>query len=202
MQYKAAENSAFLDIDDHALAQHDIKITTVLDGIQAAVSQETQILFAKGCDHLSKDTAGFDEAVNVAQEADAVVLVLGDRSGLTPDCTAGETRDSADLKLPGEQEELALAILGTGKPVAIVLITGRPYVLSAFSERANAILEAWLPGEEGGCGGCRYPVRGCYSGWEAADHLPALGWTGCRCTIMPSHRGRDPTGMGIMSPKK
>ena len=150
MQFKAAVNSAFLDIDADVLTQHDIKITTVLDGIQAAVSPETKVLFARGCDNLGSDTAGFADAVNIAEEADVVVLVLGDRSGLTPDCTAGETRDSADLKLPGMQEELALAILAVGKPVAIVLITGRPYVLSALSERANAILEAWLPGEEGG----------------------------------------------------
>jgi beta-glucosidase len=150
MQFKAPENSAFLDIDIDSLEQHDIKIMTVLDGIKAAVSGETKIMYARGCENLSSDTTGFAQAAKAAEEADVVVLVLGDRSGLTPDCTAGETRDSADLKLPGVQEELALAILSTGKPVAIVLTTGRPYVLSALAERANAILQAWLPGEEGG----------------------------------------------------
>jgi beta-glucosidase len=62
----------------------------------------------------------------------------------------GETRDSSDLKLPGLQEELARAILATGKPVVVVLITGRPYALPVLAEEAHAILEAWLPGEEGG----------------------------------------------------
>lgn len=62
----------------------------------------------------------------------------------------GETRDSSDLKLPGVQEELAQAIFATGKPVALVLITGRPYALPVLADEANAILEAWLPGEEGG----------------------------------------------------
>ena len=80
-----------------------------------------------------------------------VVLVLGDRSGLTPDCTTGETRDSADLKLPGVQDDLAKALLATGKPVVAVLIKGRPYAFPMLSEKADAILEAWLPGEEGGC---------------------------------------------------
>jgi beta-glucosidase len=150
MQLKAPENSAFLDIDNDVLKRHDIKTATVLDGIQAAVSSDTKILYAKGCENLSGNTAGFEEAVKMANEADAVVLVLGDRSGLTPDCTAGETRDSADLNLPGVQQALARAILATGKPTVIVLITGRPYVLSALAEDANAILEAWLPGEEGG----------------------------------------------------
>ena len=150
MQLKAPENSAFLDLDLNTLAEHNIHIKTVLDGIKAAVSPETEILYAKGCDNLSDDTSGFDRAVEIAQQADAVILVLGDRSGLTPDCTTGETRDSADLKLPGVQEDLTKAILATGKPVTVILISGRPYVLSALAEGANAILEAWLPGEEGG----------------------------------------------------
>jgi len=79
-----------------------------------------------------------------------VVLVLGDRSGMIPFCTTGETRDSVDLRLPGVQEELAKAILATGKPVAVVLVNGRPFAIPWLDESANAILEAWLPGEEGG----------------------------------------------------
>jgi len=150
MQLKAPENSAFLNIDMDELAEYDVKVTTVLKSIQSIVSPETKILYAKGCDNLSNDTSGFDEAVSVAKRADAIVLVLGDKSGLTPDCTTGETRDSSDLKLPGVQEDLAKALLTTGKPVAVILITGRPYALSALAEGANAILEAWLPGEEGG----------------------------------------------------
>ena len=54
-------------------------------------------------------------------QAKAVVLVLGDRSGMTPGCTTGEARDSMGLKLPGVQAELAEAILATEKPVIIVL---------------------------------------------------------------------------------
>ncbi len=150
MQLKASENSAFHGIKIDELAKYDIKIITVLEGIHSAVSAGTEILYVKGCDNLSDDTSGFDEAVNVAKQADAVVLVLGDCSGLTPDCTTGETRDSVDLKLPGVQEDLAIALLATGKPVAAVLITGRPYAFSMLSEKSNAILEAWLPGEEGG----------------------------------------------------
>ena len=150
MQLKAPENSAFHDIKIDELAKYDVKIITVLEGIQSAVSDGTKILYAKGCDNLSNDTSGFDEAVNIAKQADAVILVLGDRSGLTPDCTTGETRDSADLKLPGVQEDLAKALLVIGKPVAVVLINGRPYSFPALAEKVNAILEAWLPGEEGG----------------------------------------------------
>jgi beta-glucosidase len=150
MQLKAPVNSAFININLNGLSQNDVKVTTLLDGIKAAVSSDTKVLYAKGCNNFDNDTSGIEEAVNIAKQADAVVLGLGDRSGLTPECTTGETRDSADLNLPGIQEELAKAVLATGNPVAVILITGRPYVLSRFAESANAILEAWLPGEVGG----------------------------------------------------
>ena len=150
MQFKAAENSAFLNLKEEELAEYDVKVTTVLAGIKSCVSADTMVLYAQGCDHLGNDRSGFEEALRIAEQADAILLVLGDKAGLTPDCTSGETRDSADLRLPGLQEELVQAILAARKPVALVLMTGRPYVLSAFTDRVNAILEAWLPGEEGG----------------------------------------------------
>ncbi|MBI3174465.1 MAG: glycoside hydrolase family 3 C-terminal domain-containing protein [Chloroflexi bacterium] len=150
VSFQAPPDSSFIDIDEQDLAEYDVKIVSPLKGIQVAVTPDTKVLYAKGCDNLSADTSGFDEAVRVANQADAVILVLGDRSGLTPNCTSGETRDSADLRLPGVQEELAKAVLATGKPVVAVLVNGRPYALPWLDERANAILEAWLPGEEGG----------------------------------------------------
>jgi len=150
MQLKAPENSNFIQTDLSQLSPYHVKVTTVLEGIRSAVSPDTKVLYAKGCENFSNDTSDFDNAINVGRQADAIILVLGDKSGLTPDCTTGETRDSADLKLPGAQEDLAKALFTTGKPVVVVLITGRPYALSMLAESANAILEAWLPGEEGG----------------------------------------------------
>jgi beta-glucosidase len=150
MKWKVTEHSVFIDTDLEVLAQSDVKVTSVLDGIRALVSPDTAVSYAPGCDVLEGDVSGFEQALQAALQAEAVVLVLGDRSGLTPDCTTGETRDSSDLKLPGKQEELARAVLATEKPVVVVLITGRPYALSELDENASAILEAWLPGEEGG----------------------------------------------------
>jgi len=143
-------DSSFADCDEETLARHGIRVDTVLEGIKAVVSPETKVISAIGCANLGADTSGFDEAIKIAQLADVVVLVLGDRSGLVTTCTTGETRDCADLRLPGVQEELAKAILATGKPVAAILITGRPYAIPWLDEGAKAILEAWLPGEEGG----------------------------------------------------
>lgn len=150
MSSKPPENSAFVVLDQANLEEHSVRVITPLNGIRRAVSAETKILYAKGCDNLDPSASGFAEAFQVAEQADAVILVLGDRSGMTPDCTTGETRDSVDLRLPGVQEELARAVISTGKPVVVVLVNGRPYAMPWLHERANAILEAWLPGEEGG----------------------------------------------------
>ena len=137
-------------LDPQALAGASPRIVSILDGIRAALSPQTTLLHAPGCAVLDADPGGFAEALEMAAQAEAVVLVLGDLSGLTPPCTTGETRDSAHLRLPGVQEALARAVLATGKPVVAVLVTGRPYALPWLDESANAILEAWLPGEEGG----------------------------------------------------
>ena len=132
------------------LARGSVVIPTVLDAIARKVSPETRVLFARGCEVNSSNRAGFDEAVQVAQKADAVILVMGDKSGLTLDCTSGEFRDRADLGLPGVQEELVRAIAATGKPVVVVLVNGRPLAIPWIAQHIPAVVEAWLPGEEGG----------------------------------------------------
>jgi beta-glucosidase len=147
---RSSPDSSFADLDPSKMDAHDIHVTSVLEGIRAAVVDADHVLYAKGCEILKDDRSGFEEALKIAQQAEFVILVLGDRSGLTPECTTGETRDSADLRLPGVQEELARAIIATGKPVVVVLVNGRPYAVPWLEDHANAILEAWLPGEEGG----------------------------------------------------
>lgn len=137
-------------IDQIAASEMTGKVVTILDGIRRMVSADTELIYAKGCEVQTRNRDGFAEAVSAAQNSDVVVLVLGDRSGLTPECTTGETRDCAELRLPGVQEELAREVIAAGKPVVIVLVSGRPYAIPWLSEHANAILEAWLPGEQGG----------------------------------------------------
>jgi beta-glucosidase len=149
MQSIAPPGSELDGIDCARLAPHAVKIPTILDSIRASVPT-INVLHAHGCDNLNDDKSGFEEAVHTAQQADVVILVLGDRSGLTPNCTTGETRDSVDLRLPGVQNELADAIFKTGKPVVVILVNGRPLAISELAQKADAILEVWLPGEEGG----------------------------------------------------
>ena len=142
-------DSQFEHVDWAHMAQFDVKTPSLLAALRTALP-DTTIRYARGCDNLAAGDTGFGAAVQAVHAAEAVVLVLGDRPGLTPTCTVGETRDSAELMLPGVQERLAAAILALGKPVIVVLVTGRPYAISGIAEKADAILEAWLPGEEGG----------------------------------------------------
>lgn len=131
-------------------ARHFTRFVSVLDGIKAKVGPRTRVLYAKGCDVTGESTEGFAEAVEAARKAEVAVVVVGEKSGLTPDCTCGEFRDRAFLGLPGVQEELVRAVLSTGTPTVVVLINGRPLSISWLAEHVPAILEAWIPGEEGG----------------------------------------------------
>jgi beta-glucosidase len=124
-------------------------VPTVLEGIQKTVSPATKVIYARGCDLKSADRSGFSEALRAAQSADVVILVMGDCSGLAPACTTGEFRDSADLRLQGVQEDLIEAISALDKPVVLVLINGRPAAIPDVIEKVDAVLEAWVPGEEG-----------------------------------------------------
>ena len=122
---------------------------SIVEAIRQAVSPGTQVHYAKGCDVHSTSTEGFAEAVEAARKAEAAIVVVGDKAGLIPECTSGEFRDSAHLTLPGVQQALVEAILATGTPVVLVLVTGRPYAIPQLVEATPAVIEAWLPGAEG-----------------------------------------------------
>ena len=150
VKFQAPPNHSFSNEKLEKAKQNQINVVSILDGLREIVSQETTIMFAKGSENRGEDRSGFSEAVETAKNADVVILVLGDCSGLVPECTTGETRDNSNLKFPAIQEDLAKAVIETGKPVILVLINGRPYAIPWLAENVNAILEAWLPGEEGG----------------------------------------------------
>ena len=135
------------DLGDISDALH---IVTILDAVKTRVAPQTRIIFAKGCDVAGDSKAGFAEAIAAAQQAQVAIVVVGDKAGLTKGCTSGESRDMADLRLPGVQEDLIRAIQETGTPVVVVLVQGRPYALCWEQEHVGAILTAWLPAEEGG----------------------------------------------------
>jgi len=134
-------------------AGRDTDAVTVFDGIN---QQSPGATYAEGCKlsnteppHTDPEGCGSDdgfaEAVAAAQEADQVVLALGETREMS-----GEAAARSTLDLPGRQEELLQAIKATGKPFAVVLFNGRPLALENIVEDAPAILEAWFPGVQAG----------------------------------------------------
>lgn len=134
-----------VDIDDRTSLDH---VGTVYGELARALP-DVDVSWSQGCGVNDGDRSGFDAAVAVAAASDLAVLVVGDRSGLTDDCTTGESRDVAHLSLPGVQEELVRAVAATGTPVVVVLVAGRPIGSPAVHDAASAVLMAWLPGEQG-----------------------------------------------------
>ena len=85
------------------------------------------------------------KAVAAAKKAELVVLVLGERAGMS-----GESASVSSLGLQGNQQELLAAVVATGKPVVLVLINGRPLDITWAAGKIPGIVEAWFPGTEGG----------------------------------------------------
>ncbi|MBO0908954.1 beta-glucosidase [Arthrobacter sunyaminii] len=123
-----------------------IDIPTVLDALR---NEFPSLDYARGCEVEGDDAGGFDAAVAQAGAADVVVAVMGDQAGLFGRGTVGEGNDVDSLELPGVQRRFVEALLDTGKPVVLVLITGRPYDLSWAADRCAAIVQSWFPGQEG-----------------------------------------------------
>ena len=134
-------------------AGRDTDAVTIFDGIN---QQSPGATYAEGCKLSNTEPphtdpegcgsdAGFAEAVAVAEAADQVVLALGETREMS-----GEAASRSTLDLPGRQEELLRAIKATGKPVAVVLLNGRPLALENVVDDAPAILEAWFPGVQAG----------------------------------------------------
>ncbi|MFP6663878.1 MAG: glycoside hydrolase family 3 N-terminal domain-containing protein [Deltaproteobacteria bacterium] len=126
-------------------------MVTPLEGLRAALP-DAEFLVAKGCEIVDPDPSGIEAAVQAAQQAEVALVFVGGRSGLVPGCTSGEFRDAASLSLSGAQQQLVEAVVATGTPTIVVLVGGRIFALPWIQENASAMVEAWLPGEEGGHG--------------------------------------------------
>jgi beta-glucosidase len=121
------------------------KTTTILDGIRAVAPEGTSIRYERGCSIVDEDLTGIPAAVDAAQSADVVVAVVGDHLNFI-----GETNSTATLELQGGQVALLDALAKTGKPMVVVLVNSKPLVLPASVKNADAILEGFNSGMEGG----------------------------------------------------
>jgi beta-glucosidase len=139
---------------NHVLPRHPgaglgIEVPTVLDALRAELPG-AEVVHERGCPVQDEDRSGFAAAVEAARGADLCVAVVGDLAGLFGHGTSGEGCDADDLRLPGVQAELLDALLDSGTPVVVVVVSGRPYALGAVHGRAAALVQAFMPGEEGG----------------------------------------------------
>lgn len=130
----------------HACRGEPDETVSFVEGIERRAKEAgVGVTYAQGCDLFCTGNDGFEAAVRAARGADAVVAVVGE-----PRDISGESASRAYLGLTGRQRELLDALNGTGKPVILVLMAGRPLELGSLPQTTPAILMAWYPGTEGG----------------------------------------------------
>lgn len=144
-------------------AEVSLDATTPLDAIRTH-ADDTEIAYEEGCTTSGPRTDGFDGAVDAATDADVTLAFVGARSAVDfsdPDAedvnnpalpTSGEGSDVIDLGLPGVQTELLEQLHETGTPLVVVVVSGKPHSIEWVAEEVPAVVQAWLPGEEGGTG--------------------------------------------------
>lgn len=122
-------------------------VTTLRVALQDRLNQSGgRLLYAKGTDLMGSSEAGFADAVNAAKQADVVIMALGeDATWMT-----GEAASRAHLDLAGNQQKLLEAVVATGKPVVLLVFSGRPLVLDWAAQHVPAIMEVWFPGVQAG----------------------------------------------------
>ncbi|MHA6129110.1 beta-glucosidase BglX [Pseudomonas fluorescens group sp. PF-1] len=151
-----------------AAAGKPAQSVTLFDGMNAAVADKATLIYARGAnitnDKKVLDYLNFlnfdapevvddprpanvliDEAVKAARDADVVVAAVGESRGMSH-----ESSSRTDINIPENQRELIRALKATGKPLVLVLMNGRPLSILEEKEQADAILETWFSGTEGG----------------------------------------------------
>ncbi|MBT2227771.1 glycoside hydrolase family 3 N-terminal domain-containing protein [Nonomuraea sp. NEAU-A123] len=152
----AAEPRAFMGcyaFPNHVLPRHPglglgVDAPSLLDSLRTELPH-AEIVHERGCDVRGEDRSGFAAATDAAREADLCIAVVGDLAGLFGHGTSGEGCDAEDLRLPGVQEDLLAGLAATGTPVVVVVVSGRPYALGEVHAGAAALVQAFMPGEEG-----------------------------------------------------
>ena len=152
-----ADDTAYANL--HYGPRHTDNVS-VYAGLKKALEGKAEVRFVKGCEVVDKswpdselipvepdaeEQAQIDEAVEAARNSDLVIAVVGGNSR-----TCGENRSRSSLELPGHQNRLLQELKKTGKPLVVVLVNGRPLSINWADRNADAILEAWYPGQFGG----------------------------------------------------
>lgn len=147
-------NANQVQFGDYTWSRNNKDGVTLLEAFQKRAGNNIRIEYAKGCDLHTDTTSYIPQAVNIAKNCDLSIVVVGSASAsLSRDysnVTCGEGYDLSDITLTGVQEELIKAIHATGKPVIVVLLSGKPFAMPWVKENIPTILVQWYPGEQGG----------------------------------------------------
>ncbi|MBK7476407.1 MAG: glycoside hydrolase family 3 C-terminal domain-containing protein [Haliscomenobacter sp.] len=137
------QNKGFWDIEIPGVDSNFI--VSQWEGLQNKLGANTTLLYAKGCNIEGDNKDGFAEAVEMAKQADVVILSIGERRDMS-----GEAKSRSNINIPGVQEDLLAVLLATGKPVVVLINAGRPLVFNYTADNAPAILYTWWLGSEAG----------------------------------------------------
>lgn len=176
-------NANQVQFGDYTWSRDNKDGITPLQGIRNLAGNRLDVHYAAGCDLVSDNRSGFAEAVAAAKKSDVVLLFMGSASAsLARDysnCTCGEGYDLTDLNLTGVQGDLIKEIYATGKPVVLIMATGRPFSITREKEHIPAILFQWYGGEREGeviadilFGKVNPSGSFCYSIPQSVGHLP------------------------------
>lgn len=119
-------------------------VVSQIEGFEIRFGKEN-LLYAKGCGVSDPSKDGFEEAIKTANEADVVILSIGESRSMN-----GEAASRSNLRIPGVQEDLVRAIMATGKPVIVLMNAGRPLVFDWVADNVPTILYTWWLGSEAG----------------------------------------------------
>lgn len=154
-------------LGDYTAPQDRSQLTTVLDGVKNTLP-DANVRYVKGCAIRDVSATDIPSAVAAAKASEVTILVVGGSSArdfktsyietgaavatdnMVSDMETGEGMDRASLSLMGDQEKLMRALLDAGVKLVVVYIEGRPLDMNLAAERADALLTAWYPGEQGG----------------------------------------------------
>ncbi|WP_138750780.1 glycoside hydrolase family 3 N-terminal domain-containing protein [Paenibacillus sinopodophylli] len=126
-------------------SRYGMETVTLKEGLEGKGIDEQQLFIASGCEVNEEIDGGLHHAIEMASQADIVVLALGEDSNMS-----GEAASRADISLPLVQQRLAEEIVKLGKPTVLVLTNGRPLVLDWFEQHVDAIVETWFLGSQAG----------------------------------------------------
>ena len=150
-------NSNYGVAGDYGWVEFDNReCVTLFDGLKQAVGKDVQVNQLDGCDWWSQKDDGIAAAVELARKSDIAIVAVGTRSvwlgrgAKGKNVTSGEGFDLSSLDLPGKQLDLLKAVKATGKPVVVVLITGKPLVMTWAKEHADAVVLQFYGGEQQG----------------------------------------------------